>query len=393
MNFSLAQVDFLLSEAAQPWLEALGRADLRDTALLPVLTELRKHLAPDQASAVVELARLRQEATTKFTDPSGLFFTDEALQQASTESVARYRAQRFDSAWTVAELGAGIGADTFALARRVKRVIAYEIDPVRARFLQANLEVLGLAQKVDIHQTDWTNATIEADAAFADPARRRDGKRLRGLAQIIPPFSAIEALRRHLPTIAVKLSPGVDYENEALRDWSIEIISENGDCKEILVGCGAFYSGKATLATILPAGQQLRGDPSQMLVDVSMPQACIYEPDAAVIRAHLVQHLAQQMGATQIDSQIAYLTTAHPVETPFARGWEILQHGPFHKKQLKRWLREMDAGEIILKKRGSPIELESFLRQLKPSAQGIQVTVFLTRVQNQPWMLLGQPLA
>jgi hypothetical protein len=124
-------------------------------------------------------------------------------------------------------------------------------------------------------------------------------------------------------------------------------------------------------------------------VPIHEPLTYLYEPDAAVIRATLVQHLATQLGATQIDPTIAYLTSVQPVDTPFARRWAVLRHGPFHLKTLNHWLRELGAGAVVVKKRGSAIDPDEFRRRLKTTPGGPAVTVFLTRVQGRPWMIVG----
>jgi hypothetical protein len=102
-----------------------------------------------------------------------------------------------------------------------------------------------------------------------------------------------------------------------------------------------------------------------------------------------VQHLAALLGAAQIDPTIAYLTSQQPVDTPLARRWAVLRHGPFHLKTLNHWLRELDAGAVVVKKRGSAIDPDAFRRRLKITPGGLAVTVFLTRVQGRPWMVVG----
>ena len=122
------------------------------------------------------------------------------------------------------------------------------------------------------------------------------------------------------------------------------------------------------------------------------PLAYIFEPDPAILRATLVQHLARQLSAAQLDPTIAYLTADRLVETPFARAWRVLRHGPFHLKTLNHWLREMNAGEVIVKKRGTAIDPDEFRRRLKTIPGGQPLTVFLTRVQARPWMIVaGEP--
>ncbi|MEI2688205.1 MAG: hypothetical protein V9H69_00240 [Anaerolineae bacterium] len=202
-----------------------------------------------------------------------------------------------------------------------------------------------------------------------------------------PPLSAVLALLEHVPTLAVKTLPGIADE-EIPPGAEVEFISERGQMKEALLRFGALHTGAARRATLLPGPHHLDSNAPVGPISSSQPLAWLYEPDAAVIRATLVQHLAAQIGAAQLDPTIAYLTSQQPVETPLARRWAVLRHGPFHLKTLNRWLRELGAGAAVVKKRGSAIDPDEFRRQLKTTPGGLTVTVFLTRVQSRPWMAL-----
>src|SRR5690606_35110323 len=109
------------------------------------------------------------------------------------------------------------------------------------------------------------------------------------------------------------------------------------------------------------------------------PEEYLYEPDGAVIRAHLVEVLAQQLGAAKIDDDIAYLTAGHAQENPFARCFQLEAALPFHLKRLRGWLREHDVGQVTVKKRGSPLEPQELQRQLRLRGSR-SVTLFLTHV-------------
>jgi len=142
-------------------------------------------------------------------------------------------------------------------------------------------------------------------------------------------------------------------------------------------------------ATLLPSGDTLTGgrlpDPAPGPV-----RRYLYEPDGAVIRAHLVAEVAGQLGATLIDPTIAYLTADDLRPTPYATAYEISDVLPFGLKKLKALLRERGVGTVVIKKRGSAIEPEELRRKLRP--EGVNsCTVFLTRVAGAPTMLLGQP--
>ncbi|MBN1877794.1 MAG: class I SAM-dependent methyltransferase [Anaerolineae bacterium] len=391
---TLKLVDFLFTDGARQSLAGLAEADLSDSATLAQLTALRRHFASDEAAVLLDQARLRRKAMAKFPHAAQMFFTDEALQQASSRAVALYRAQQFARFHTVADLGCGIGGDTLAMAEAGLTVLAVELDPVRARLAEANIAVCGLADRVQILCADWTALTFTADAAFIDPARRVDDRRggrrrVFSLHAMEPPLSTIFTLMARIPDVAVKVAPGVD-DAEVPVAAEVEFISERGLLKEALLRFGALHTGSVRQATVLPGPFTLDSDAPLDDIESHAPATYLYEPNPAILRAKLVRHLATQIGAAQLDPDIAYLTSDLLVSTPFARAWSVLHHGHFNLKTLNRWLREIGAGEVIVKKRGSAIEPDAFRRRLKTTPGGPTLTVFLTQVCGQPWMILGQ---
>jgi SAM-dependent methyltransferase len=379
-------VDLLLSERGRAALAALGEADLSEAAELTSLMALRRHFAPAEAAALLDQARLRQAACLKFPDAERLFFTEEALQQASSAQVAHYRAQYFRPYRRVADLGCGIGGDTLALAEVAPEVLAVERDPLRARLAVANVAARGLSARVTVLCADWTRLALDVEAAFADPSRRVEGRRVFHLAQLEPPLEALLALARRVPNVAIKAPPGID-DAEIPAEAEVEFISERGTLKEALLLFGDLRRGVPRSATLLPGPHRLEGPEPNL--GVGVPGAFLYEPDPAVLRATLVRALGARLGAWLIDPEIAYLTSDTLQETPFARAWRVLRHGPFGLKALNRWLRELGAGAVVVKKRGSPIEPDAFVRRLKTLPGGAPLTVFLTRAGGRPWMLVA----
>ena len=65
----------------------------------------------------------------------------------------------------------------------------------------------------------------------------------------------------------------------------------------------------------------------------------------------------------QLDAQIAYLTGPELVATPFARAWPVITWLPFGLKALRARLRELSAGAVTVKKRGSPLDADALARQ------------------------------
>ncbi|MEZ4680439.1 MAG: class I SAM-dependent methyltransferase [Caldilineaceae bacterium] len=186
---------FLLSTDGRAALAELQQHDLSEQLTMTRLQDLRREFSPAEAGALLTQARLRQKAVGKFPNAEQLFFTPDALEQATAWPVAQHRAAWFAErvpAGPILDLGCGIGGDLLALAEQ-RPVIGIDLDPVRLQFAAANAEIMGVADRVQLIEADWTSlrraGTLpHAVAAFADPARRRGSKRIFRLHQIQPLF-------------------------------------------------------------------------------------------------------------------------------------------------------------------------------------------------------------
>ncbi|MFI8530771.1 class I SAM-dependent methyltransferase [Streptomyces aquilus] len=382
-----------------PLLTPEGRAlldEVRGTAPadeLAVATRLRRDHPADLVSAALGQARLRQRAAAKFgaEDAGRMFFTPNGVEQSTRASVATYRAERFRALGvrSVADLCSGIGGDAIALARAGIRVLAVDRDPLTAAAAHANAEALGLADLIEVREADVTDIdTSPYDAVFVDPARRGGRGRIFDPEAYSPPLSwAVQAATkaRHA---ALKIAPGIPHEAipaEAEAEW----ISDGGDVKEAVLWFGT--EPGAVRATLLPGPRTLlgRGLPDPEVRPVGR---YLYEPDGAVIRAHLVAEVAEELTGGLIDETIAYITADEPHVTPYATAYEITDQLPFNVKKLKALLRERGVGILTVKKRGSAVEPEELRRKVLPKPNGkAEATVFLTRVAGAPTMLLGAP--
>ncbi|MET8567343.1 methyltransferase domain-containing protein [Streptomyces sp. NPDC004783] len=375
-----------------------GRAlldEVRDTdpaRELAVATRLRREHPAGLVSAALGQARLRQRAAAKFgpEDAGRMFFTPNGVEQSTRASVAAYRAGRLAElgVTSVADLCCGIGGDAIALARAGIRVLAVDRDPVTAAAARANAGALGLTGLIEVREADVTEVdTAGYDAVFVDPARRGGRGRIFDPEAYSPPLSwAVEAARTASRAAALKVAPGIPHE-AVPADAEAEWISDGGDVKEAVLWFGT--APGAVRATLLPGPRTLLGtglpDP-----EVRTPGRYLYEPDGAVIRAHLVAEVAEQVGGGLLDATIAYVTADALRPTPYATAYEITDRMPFNVKKLKALLREREVGTLTVKKRGSAVEPEELRRKVRPQGPNA-ATVFLTRVAGAPSMLIGHP--
>ncbi|HEY6565478.1 MAG TPA: hypothetical protein VIY86_13330, partial [Pirellulaceae bacterium] len=104
----LEDLAWLVGEGGAAW---LSRWDPDEVTAPSVLTALRRELSPARASLVVEQVVLRARAKRKFSDADRMFFDRVALEQATDEGLAHYKAASLatESAVRVADLCCGIG--------------------------------------------------------------------------------------------------------------------------------------------------------------------------------------------------------------------------------------------------------------------------------------------
>jgi hypothetical protein len=386
----LAGLALLQSPAGLAALADAGRMDPDDSTFLGCYNRLSKQHPPGLARAALQTAVLRRRARAKFSRADAMFFTREALEQATSERVALHRAQRFVGLGRVADLCCGIGGDAAALAGRGP-VLAVDRDPLRLAMAGLNLAAHGLGDRAELVAGDVLAVDLpRVGGVFADPDRRVGGRRQLGVNACAPP---LEALRSRVPAntpLAVKLAPGVSWAELARYGGEAEFVSLGGELKECVLWLGP-WGGPARRATVLPSGLTLAAHAPAAVQPSRAPGAYLYDPDPAVVRAGLVSDLAVLLGARPLDADIAYLTADAAVATPLARCFAVEAALPFHLRRLQECLRQRNVGRVSVSRRGSPVEPDALLRKLKLAGDETRGVV-LTRVAGRPYALLTRPV-
>jgi len=383
---TLATWEALLTSRGQEALAAAAARRPSTSSLLADLQALRASFGADLAAAAIETAMLRARGAAKFSRADRMFFTREALEQATAEAVARHRAARYTNAPHVWDLCCSIGGDLIHLAGDARRTTGLDLDPLRLRMAAWNATVYGVDGQIALREHNVEHWECPPGATiFFDPGRRRADRRIFDPRDYQPPLSTLETWLPRAGGIGVKVAPGIDYDRLPWDTCEVEIVSLGGEVKEAVLWFGDLARGKRT-ATVLPAGVSLSFMPTPP-INVRPPRGFLYEPDGAVIRAHLVEQLAADLSATKIDAEIAFLSSDNQVETPFARSYRVDEVMPFNLKRLRQWLREHGIGHVIVKKRGSPIDPQALEHQLRPQGPHAAVLV-LTHVLGKPVVIV-----
>lgn len=372
-------------------LDALAAAAAQsDPGSLAAATALRRKWTPGQAAAVLTQAELRRKAVPKFGEAAGrLFFTRDALEQATRADVARWRAERLRDAGatTVVDLGCGIGADSLAFTAAGLEVVAVEFDPTTAVLAAANL---GDAGRVVCGDAVELAADLLAGGAavFADPARRTSAGRTWRVADLTPPWDFVTGLLAGRIG-CIKAAPGLP-SNVIPDGVATSWVSHRGDLVEASLWSGPWTPGSRT-AVLLPSGEALdageRRDPP-----VGVVGRYLYEPDPAVIRAGAVGALAELLDARSPQAGIAYLCADTLRPTPFATAFEVLAELPFDERALRRWVQEHGVGTLEIKVRGMDVDPAVLRRRLKPAGNG-SATLVLTPTAAGARVLVARRVA
>jgi hypothetical protein len=389
------------------WLAtADGRALLDFARDLPAdtltrLTLLRKQVSAARAAAAVELLELRARARAraKFADAEQMFFTREGLEQATGDAIAAHHAARLPEGVGVLDACCGIGGDARLLAARGP-VVAVDQNPAAAHCTRLNIDRSAAgAHAALVACADATMLRLdrlkerEIHAAFFDPSRRAAGyagrRRVRAAEEYAPPLRWLEALRAHVESVCVKVSPAVADESIAFPDVRVEFLSDRGECKEAVLWFGPPAdslplpprAAEPYFATVLRPGLSAATlAPFECApLDSADVMEYLFEPDPAVIRAHLVPQIASVLSASAIEPGVAYLTSARLQETPFASAYRAVDALPFDRKHIQRRLRALGAHISVVKKRGVPFEPEEVRRALAPCGDRPLVLILLRR--------------
>ncbi|MBM7829649.1 hypothetical protein JOE59_000354 [Agromyces cerinus] len=392
-----AELVELLSPEGLTLLDGLPDWDSK-ADIVKTVADLRKQgHPPTLVAAVLSQAKLRAKAEAKFGPfASRMLFTEAGLEQATRLKVAALHAGRFSRAGVrhVADLGCGIGGDALAMAAIDLEVTAAEADEVTAAIAAYNLTPFSHVRV--LHEQAEQVALGGIDGAWLDPARRTTAggttTRIADASAYSPSLDFAFGLGERMP-VGVKLGPGTDRDvipTGAEAQW----VSVDGDLVELGVWFGAVARPgirRAALVIRGDAAQELTADADSEDAPVGPLGEFVYEPDGAVIRARLIGDLARANGAWMLSSGIAYLTSDTAFDSPFARGFRLLERLPADERQLRQALAARGIGTLEIKKRGVDVDPAQLRTRLKLKGAA-SATIVLTRESGRHVALLVERL-
>ena len=382
---------WLTSESARPVLNQ-AEEDFRDKVnALTINKRLRKSISPTRAAIVIEQVLLRSRAKVKFDRASELFFTRKSLEQATSERIARHKANRFAHLPSVADICCGIGGDLIALAKRemsnsvIPETVGIDMDELTALFAGKNIEVLGLEHAV-VTQTSFEDVSLERfDGIHIDPDRRVKNRTVRG-DFFQPSLSEIRQRVSQEQSLAIKVAPATPHHRSTPADAETQWIGDNRECKEQVIwsgpatenpGCrtATYVSSQHKAFHFTATAKELarsRPNPPDEL------STAIYEPHPTILAAGLVNPLARRLGLRPVDAHVDYLTGIPSERCKLIRKFRIDVELKLNLKLLSKELRQRKIGQIVVKKRGVDKAIFDNIQALKIAGEN-KATIIATR--------------
>ena len=275
------------------------------------------------------------------------------------------------------DLTCGLGCDALHFAKRFKRVIAVERDPVLAAIAKINFARLGVGN-IEVVNDDAEHFIAgyngeKIDCIYIDPARRNAEKKVFLFQDCSPDvISILPLLCKMSRTLVIKASPLFDVD-EAFRLFdkcgglAVETLSVDDECKELLISIETDREyTKRSKVTIIRKGNIRKfffnfEERKAMVSAIPGNDAVKYLliPDVAFYKSRTIPDLMSCYFPGIEYSFLAeagiVLTADNPDCFP-GKVYAVLAEMPYKPKRIKAYLKSEGIVRATLLKRGFPLQ-------------------------------------
>jgi 16S rRNA G966 N2-methylase RsmD len=302
---------------------------------------LRKNTPPEvDLHFAVQQIEGRQKARAKLpalaANPRFIFPARLAVEQCSSESTARYKAQLFCGK-AVADVTGGLGVDALYAAECAAHVSYVERSEALCELAQRNFAALGVANisvRCDDGLRFLRRTPQRFDAIYLDPSRRDShGNSLTLLADCepnVPPH--VDFLLSRAGLVALKASPMLDIAQtlRALRCVDeVHVVAVKNDCKELLFVCRqAAADPSIRCVNIAPERAPafhftLHEERTAAARYAAKPKRYLYEPNVALLKAGAFKLPCQRFGVEKLHPDTHLYTSDELIPEFPGRAFEV----------------------------------------------------------------------
>ena len=272
---------------------------------MPAQLALRKSpFATVSASELAQQLDGRQRCRKKLPlwhDTPGIYYPEKlAVEQASSQATARYKALLLPTQGRVIDLTGGLGVDTLFFAQRAEAAVHCEKNEGLSQIARHNASVLG-AGNIDFIASDGLSYLQRHpddafDVVYLDPSRRVEKRKVFRLEDCVPDVVNIQHwLLQKVRNVLIKSAPLLDITAalQVLKNVrEVHVVSTANECKELL-----FMLDREWMDTpLIVAAALKKGDTADRfaftaaeekaaVAELGHPADYLYEPDAALLKS------------------------------------------------------------------------------------------------------------
>lgn len=318
---------------------------------------------------------------------------EEFLRFATPREVALYRAERLKCN-VLLEIGAGIGGQTFAFAKKCKKVIAIEIDKEKARILNQNLKKLKI-NNVEVINGDALNKSVinkiskeKVDIIFVDTQRPEQSQR--NLENIKPPIQEIlEEYKKINSKISIEIPPYTS-DLEKLNSYSFEkeFISLNNQLNRLTLYFNELKQKNKQIVSlplkeIFICSEKINLS-QQKQIDSAQNFRFIHSIDPTIIVSNCLEEFICKFDCLLLNLNKPVLLSNKKINSPFLSCYKILALCSLDKKIILENLIKFNAGKVVLRYNISPDKYWKERRSFESKLKGKkEINLFFNEPKNQ----------
>ena len=330
-----------------------------DLGVPAVVERLRRDFSEWSVAEAIELITARRRAVRKFPLHKDLLCDLQGVEQATSQRVAEWKAQRFQG-HGVLDLCSGIGGDAMALSQRGEVV---GVDESEIRCLMC-----GHNAGIEMRAEDVCDTAIDMPYVHIDPARRVESTRRRSwrLEDLRPSLESISTVLEQTEGAAIKLGPGIprDFELPG-HQTTTEFIAEAGTLVQSVVWSGALaHSSFSRRATDVSMQCSLEGEPAPAPVREGFGTVLLV-PHPAIERAELICEAVGEVDAGELAPGLGILGSDEYISNGWFDHFEIEEIFPPRESRIKAWLRKRGAGRVIVRTRDQAVDADRWTRMFQ----------------------------
>ncbi len=394
---------------------------IHELTLPEIQTFLREHLDTSPANLMLTASRYPQwpmadlavqlkalqKARTKlphwFATPGIVYPSTLSMEQCSSQATADFKASLMGGQ-TGVDLTGGFGVDSAALARAFSKWIYVERHSELCTIAQHNFKQLGL-NHIEVVNREATSFIEQwpgkADCIYLDPARRDTAQQKVVQLEDCEPdvLTLLPLLLQKTERVLLKASPMLDIDR-AVRQLQhvakVWVVALDNECKEILFQLEADASTEPEIIAVhLQQGKTdhvfsfTKTAEQYAAISMSAPQAYLYEPNAALLKAGAFKQTAIAFGLSKLHPH-SHLYTSEEFAANFpGRTFKIVAVSKLDKKLLAAYAPE---GKANITVRNFPLTVAE-IRKKTGLKDGGSVYMFATTgPDNKPVIIICEPV-